>query len=921
MNFIRRTAAALCLIAAPALAVAEPDKDYKYNADGLTLNKMIGRTTVGITRDSSKTWSLYLGRDKSAFFTFSSGKTASATWDKISRRIICFKGLNKDRPDDKVCKRAETLGRGTDWMTVNLKTKDGKTVYEKATKGERIGSSQMVYSHAGRKSVDQASFVADLTKWPGYVVVGRSLRDGAPWSVYFDPDGTMLFTLGTGKQASGSYRIKSGEVCMTFPKSEGGVTNLNGCYAPKVQDGKIRWHRPAKGNATSELVYMVKAELPPPGPRQLERLSRDPYHMVLVDPLGRTAAAVNRSKQGSIEIYDVAARSKIDTYAAYARDMAFSADGRALAGTYKGDVWVLDVETGLERWTHARAGDTPFSELAFGPDGALYVADNDGVITVFDGATGAQLHSAQAAPSRIADIAVSRAGHVLIGTDEGLLAMGRTDALDQMTPVKDAPAAAADNGVYNLRFENDGSRFYALYKDGTIATGTSGEGAQIDKSLKSGTGTTYMMAMHPSRPELYLSGKTKQVFLKRPSLEVSETYPTVKGGWRISTEYLGDGGAMISNVEDKGGLETWARSYESYKRLKDVPYSAKSAANQRVAAIAAAKKDVADKYRAVLREVGALYADGSCDAYEARVGELRAPDRKTDCTEAKAKRETAARYEAALEALQCDEAAAIRTNEGHGSAFKETKCREKVERAEQQARFLAAVEAKDCAVVRELAPRFGTEATGADCDMAVAMETDSPRKLYFAAVKFDSAKDRPRAKMLYTEVMNRFPEDDLAIDAANRLTALNDQAVMEQKQAENEAALAAAQAAIAKANADKAEAERRAAEQASKARAAAEREARAAREAADARARAAEARAREAEARARAQAQARSQPRRNTACDHVAPGKRFTVKGGGFFGMGDATYTVIGISRQGGFVTARLLGTDIQKDFSCNRVN
>jgi len=173
-------------------------------------------------------------------------------------------------------------------------------------------------------------------------------------------------------------------------------------------------------------------------------------------------------------------------------------------------------------------------------------------------------------------------------------------------------------------------------------------------------------------------------------------------------------------------------------------------------------------------------------------------------------------------------------------------------------------------------------------------------------VKLDSSKQNARAKQLYLEVMNRFPDDDLAIDAAKRLTDLGDQEERDQKDSENAAALKAAQLALEQAKRANDEALRK-----SKAR-----EAAAKRDADNARVRAAEARAREAEARAKAN----RQPTRNTACDHVTPGRRFNVKGGGLFGIGDATYTVIGISRSGGVVTGRLLGTDIQKQFSCRSV-
>jgi len=191
--------------------------------------------------------------------------------------------------------------------------------------------------------------------------------------------------------------------------------------------------------------------------------------------------------------------------------------------------------------------------------------------------------------------------------------------------------------------------------------------------------------------------------------------------------------------------------------------------------------------------------------------------------------------------------------------------------------------------------------------------------MYLAAVRLDAEGDKLQARTLYLEVMTRFPNDDLAIDAANRLTSLADLATREkQHAAKNVKNAAAIKAAEARATAAE-RAAKRAADEAKKQRAAREAEARRAdqarRDAEAARTSAQNA------ANTRAHEQAESRQRRNSACDHLTPGLRFTINGGGFFGIGDATYTVIGISREGGIATGRLLGTDIQNQFSCSRIN
>ena len=55
------------------------------------------------------------------------------------------------------------------------------------------------------------------------------------------------------------------------------------------------------------------------------------------------------------------------------------------------------------------------------------------------------------------------------------------------------------------------------------------------------------------------------------------------------------------------------------------------------------------------------------------------------------------------------------------------------------------------------------------------LKSGSARELYLSAAKLDADRDRVPAKQLYRSIVDRFPQDDLALKAAERLTVISDQ--------------------------------------------------------------------------------------------------------------------------------------------------
>ena len=136
--------------------------------------------------------------------------------------------------------------------------------------------------------------------------------------------------------------------------------------------------------------------------------------------------------------------------------------------------------------------------------------------------------------------------------------------------------------------------------------------------------------------------------------------------------------------------------------------------------------------------------------------------------------------------LDCD---AVRDLDGKiGDAPQYPKCltnKATSERAEAMKRL-------DCDAVRNLDGKASGEKQHAQCVFEKVQKTGTAREAYQKAVDYDLAKDRVKAKALYQSLRERFPSDDLAIEAAKRLTALND---VETTEAANERAAAAASSA------------------------------------------------------------------------------------------------------------------------------
>lgn len=873
---------------------AKADDDFDRNANGLTLNDMRDRTMVGITRDKSALFSVYIGRDGTAAFHHSNGTRATATWEQIDSKIICFTGLVKDKPNERVCKRAPQLGRGLDWMTVTLKTENGKTTYAQENLDEKAGSSQMVYAFDGNVEVDQQSYVTEVAKWAGHLVVGRTLKDKEAWFAIFDSDGGVDFVFGSGKRVKGTYTLTVDTVCIDFPSDP----TLNGCRKPTIKDGKIRWASTKDGGATSELVFMKKLEAD--GPQPAAKLASGGSTFFYPAPDGLRALVKGQDK-ATLTMWNLEVGDRIGQIRIADRvDAEFSSDGARFGVVTPSGVEIFDSMTG--NFLHAismPASAPPLREMAFVSETEILLGDEAGGLTLMAINTGIVTLSESFGGAAITGLAFNADGQVLVGDISGKLAVIGRD----LKPLPGLSAVASGEAL-NGAMAPDGKSGLVVTSDGQLYRFDLTPGAEkpVSSVRLSGDGA-WSVEFDASGRRAVVSLLGRLVQYELPSLTVVADWTIGdQQVWRAS--YIGGSalvaytdavGNLVVHAPDRPNVKAWLADSATMAGPKRQRFAdQKSAWNKDNASLTSSRS-------AAYSKANAAFEQGDCVTFDALQPELRLSERRSDCAQAATLRKARAQFDRAIAALDCDRAAGLMTNTANDQPRIDT-CRNDAKAKADRNDFELALSKGDCDALRALEAAVNKPGASDDCAFDKVMKGPSARAMYLAAVKFDTVGDRDRATRLYTEVMTRFAEDDLAIDAANRLTALSDLA----KQENVQAAQAAEQAAAVKAAEERASAAERAARDAADE---AERERRAREE----EARRADQAARDAAAAAASAAAA--QPQTLSSCNRVYVGMEFK---GGMFGI--FRYRVQGMNAYTGSVTIREVDSGGTQEIHCSQV-
>lgn len=761
---------------------AYADADFDRNAKGMRISSMVGRTLVGITRDTSKTFSIYLSSSKKAYFSFSTGKTATATYRIHSGNIICFKGLDKNAPSSEICKLTDKRGRGMDWQTVKLKNENGKSTYSLATKGERRGSSQIVYSFADRQKVSRNSYMSDLTKWKGHLVVGRTLKDKEAWFANFDLDGKVDFTFGSGKRYKGTYSTTRTTVCMTFPSQP----QMDGCRKPTLKKGKIAWVSTKNDGYISEIVYLK--EMQSQGPTSASQLSYKSQNM-RKSKNNLFAIGTSRKDDGQLNVWSTTSGIRLAKRPLQARDASIDDQGRYTVVIDRDYLYILDLETGTtdqHRYSEADKKAPKLNRVTISPDASrIALGYSQGDIRILERETLKELYFATPHSGKISHMEFFQGNDQLLSSsyDKTLKHLNLIEKADMPT------IGFLGREISQFALSQDETAIVVADWDGKVIKLQWDGGAFIKQSETKVADGVYGIDITPDRSEIILAMDIIGVQFLDFSTLTKKTSFKPNGRFADRAFYI-DAENFIATGQNRRP-HIYAPTRAKAPALKEKLFSHRADDLIKTRATKDAFKAENLRYNELKTQAENLFSSGSCKKYNAMHTDLKPQDRLGDCKKAKQKRVARKDYFAALQSLDCEAAETLVKASG-GEWRDITSCQTKVKKRAEKAEYSAAKASKDCAKIRQLQANFKDYGAADDCELTAAIESRNVRKIYLKAVKFDTSKDIKRARQLYLEVMDNYSEDDLAIDAANRLRELSD--ILEQRkvQKRNELALRAA---------------------------------------------------------------------------------------------------------------------------------
>lgn len=212
------------------------------------------------------------------------------------------------------------------------------------------------------------------------------------------------------------------------------------------------------------------------------------------------------------------------------------------------------------------------------------------------------------------------------------------------------------------------------------------------------------------------------------------------------------------------------------------------------------------KQRKLQAQAAALFVARDCVGFGQTAKSNRAAKTLKECEQLKAEEAQATSVRKALSAKKCDLAEQLDTTKKFTP--KVTQCRYALQLLADKSALKLAMETGECGVVARLAPKLGESGKEELCKYNSVMASDNARPMFLAAATYEAKGNRDTAKLIYLEIMKRFPEDDLAIQAATRLTTISDIAANAAKQRQLEAQATKAKVAAAAERTKKAARER-----------------------------------------------------------------------------------------------------------------
>ncbi len=233
---LRGLAASLVGVLIAPVAQAQPLPD---------LAGLAGHTVFGATVESHAVWSVYLGPDGRAQFTYASGGTAEATWRAADRNVLCFAF---DDSGEETCKRGSAYGIGSGWSTVYPQSDGQWHPYQE----DPHGSSRIFAAWPGRYSHDPASFTGDLREsFPGRAYI--DLPGQGIYGVEIRPDGTGAILNDTGPRNTESAEYGARHMCIHGE-----------CLDLQISDGRLQLLKRDGDRFEGHVLYLAKGRFSPP---------------------------------------------------------------------------------------------------------------------------------------------------------------------------------------------------------------------------------------------------------------------------------------------------------------------------------------------------------------------------------------------------------------------------------------------------------------------------------------------------------------------------------------------------------------------------------------------------------------------------------------------------------------------------------
>lgn len=229
VSLVKSMVVALCILVSAPSAQAGPMPPF---------SDLAGHTLFGATVESGAVWSVYLGHDGRAEFSYASGNTGTARWRAADKEVICFAF---DDSGEETCKRGSAYGIGSGWSTVYPREDGGWRPYQE----DPHGSSRIFAAWPGHHRHNPASFTGDL-------------RDSLPGRLYVDDPGTGVFAVEVRPDGTGALLSSRG--VHQIEETEYGARHIcidEECAELRIEHDRLRLYKRGNDRSEGNLIYLA----------------------------------------------------------------------------------------------------------------------------------------------------------------------------------------------------------------------------------------------------------------------------------------------------------------------------------------------------------------------------------------------------------------------------------------------------------------------------------------------------------------------------------------------------------------------------------------------------------------------------------------------------------------------------------------